>query len=87
MIKQVSSLNCEILEVARIQILWLKINKQCLILDKDLVCGVVYIHPEGTSNADVELFDQLENDIVLFIYQLDCYLCISGDFNAHIGTI
>jgi hypothetical protein len=77
---------CKVLDNDHKHVLWCRIEKEFLLLDKDLICGVVYIPSENSKYSDLELFDQMENDIVKWRNDYDCYFCIAGDLNAHMGT-
>ena len=59
---------------------WLCIKRDILKVRKDLYIGFVYIPPEGSPYSDIEHFQEITNDIEVYISKGD--VIISGDFNA-----
>ena len=49
-----------------------------------LVCGVIYVEPEGTKYAQKDVFDNIENVLADFA---DGPLLLLGDFNARSGVL
>lgn len=59
---------------------WSKFDKKCLGLEKDIIIGVVYIPPTNSNYANIEAFQEIEDDLVK--YNND-NIILMGDFNAH----
>ena len=65
--------------------LWSKISKEILNSDKDLyVCGT-YIPPEKSKYFNLEIFEELENDIIHF--SSNANVITLGDFNARTSKL
>jgi exonuclease III len=64
--------NCEF-------VLWLKTTK---VTKKELLIGVVYIPPANTNYSDINMFDELENDIVHLTSGKNRNTILFGDFNS-----
>ena len=66
-------------------LLWSKISKEILNSDLDLyVCGT-YIPPEKSKYIENEIFDELENDIIVFSSRGNVLLL--GDLNARTSKL
>ena len=50
-------------------------------MSDDLIFGIVYIPPEGSSYLSPEAFDQVENEYRV-LSQNYKYICSLGDFNS-----
>ena len=50
--------------------------------DKDVLCGAVYIPPEGSKYSDVGLFDDLSLDLVHMNLDNKDYVLLMGDYNS-----
>ena len=62
--------------------LWFFITKSIFGYDKDVLCGVVYIPPEGSKYSDVGLFDDLSLNLVHMSPDNKYYVLIILDFNS-----
>jgi hypothetical protein len=60
--------------------LWCVIDEQ--LLGYKLICGCVYIPPEGSAYAQNNMFDDLQSDIVYATNFGEFPVCLMGDFNA-----
>lgn len=56
-------------------------------LEKDVLFGLVYIPPQNSPYADINVFEQLENVILNKNNIDDLSVCILGDFNARSGGL
>ena len=68
-------------------IIWLKLDKNYFHIDDDIYICFTYIAPESSpvhNMYNVDIFDQLEQDIVLFSQRGKIFL--SGDLNSRIGS-
>ena len=63
-----------------------RLNKNVLGFNKDLLCGAMYIPPEGSKYSDIDMFDCLTTDLINFNNDNQYYVLIIGDFNSRIGT-
>ncbi len=63
--------------------IWSKISNEILNSDSDLCTCGIYIPHEKSKYFDTEIFEELENDIVLFSPRGNVILL--GDFNARTG--
>jgi len=79
----------KILEPKSDHILWAIVDKSVLGYDKDILIGSVYIPPERSRYSDIDMFTEIEEELVDICSQEDgTYdVIIAGDFNAHFGTI
>ncbi|WAR15016.1 hypothetical protein MAR_005121, partial [Mya arenaria] len=64
--------------------IWFQIDES--ILDTKCVFGAIYIPPEGSPYSSIEIFDQIESDIVDFRSE-GLLVCMIGDFNARSGLL
>ena len=78
--------NTKILTSNNSSCLWFRINKNVLGFDKDLLCGALYIPPEGSKYSDIGMFDDLTTDLINFNNANQYYVLIMGDFNSRTGT-
>ena len=62
--------------------LWFLISKSIFGYDKDVLCGAVYIPPEGSKYSDVGLFDDLSLALVHMSPDNKYYVSLMGDFNS-----
>lgn len=79
--------HCVLIQSESKHSVWCKVNKDILNIDKDLICGACYIPPENSRFSSLALFDELEAEILALGVEYDCYMCIGGDFNAHVGNL
>ena len=63
---------------------WLKISKDFLGTDKDIMVGNTYVPPMGTRFQSITPFQELQVEIIKYD---NCYVCIAGDLNSHTGTV
>ena len=64
---------------------WIRISKNLFGSDSDVILGTVYIPPRQSPYSKIDLFDELENDIL--DHNLDNeYVVLCGDFNSHTGV-
>jgi exonuclease III len=85
-IKKDISKQCRIIESETKSCLWFKLDKSLLNLDQDLVCGAVYLPPEGSKYANIGYFHDLEAEL-LQVNDGNNYVCIMGDFNSRTGHL
>ena len=64
-------------------ILWFSINQK--LLGFKLICGIVYIPPEGSPYHNVEIFNDVETELSN-IKSPDSEVCIFGDTNARTSS-
>ena len=64
--------------------IWVKIGKNILQLDKDILSCSWYIPPSHSSYFDPNILPNLENDINLF--KRDDFIVLAGDLNARTGV-
>lgn len=64
--------------------IWLKIDKNILQLDKDILLCSCYIPPKHSPYFNPDTLLNLENDINLF--KRNSYIVLAGDFNARTGV-
>jgi hypothetical protein len=48
-------------------VLWFKVDKMFLDYDADLICGIVYIPPEGSKFSSSEIFIEFEQELISVI--------------------
>lgn len=66
-------------------VMWIKIDKSITNLEYDILCGNVYVPPEGSRYTSPEYFAEIENEIVKF--GEGKFRLILGDMNAHTGNM
>lgn len=67
-------------------IMWLKLSKVLFNIDKDVICGVVYIPPEASKYSSNDSFMKIEQE--LFNFSKDSnYFCFMGDLNSRVGRL
>ena len=66
-------------------VVWLCIKRDILKVRKDLYIGFIYIPPQGSPYSDIEHFQEIINDIEVYICKGD--VVISGDFNARTSNV
>jgi hypothetical protein len=71
----------EPLETESNYIFWFKVSSKLFNLSDDLIFGIVYIPPEGSSYLSPDAFDQVENEYRV-LSQNYKYICLLGDFNS-----
>ena len=71
----------EPLETESNYIFWFKVSSKLFNLSDDLIFGIVYIPPEGSSYLSPDAFDQVENEYRV-LSQNYKYICSLGDFNS-----
>jgi hypothetical protein len=70
-------------------VLWCVLEKSLLQQEKDSLLGSVYIPPEKSKYANIEMFTDIEEEVNEICGIFDCYINIilGGDFNSHFGTL
>ena len=58
---------------------WIRINRELLGTDKDIMLGNTYIPPEGSTYCSLTPYQDLQQELLKFS---DCYFCIAGDLNS-----
>ena len=51
-----------------------------------MLCGALYIPPEGSKYSYIGMFDDLTTDLINFNNDNQYYVLIMGDFNSRTGT-
>ena len=69
----------EPLETESSYIIWFKVSSKLFNLNDDLIFGIVYIPPEGSSYLSTDAFDQVENEYRV-LSQNYKYICLLVDF-------
>jgi hypothetical protein len=64
-------------------IFWFKVSSKLFNLSDDLIFGIVYIPPEGSSYLSPDAFDQVENEYRV-LSQNYKYICLLGDLRFNI---
>lgn len=67
-------------------VFWFKLDKMLLNSTDDLLCGVVYIPPEGSRYASPDCFIEIEQELINITNESKCF-CLMGDFNARVGHL
>lgn len=62
--------------------MWLKFNNN--LLGTEVMCGAVYVEPEGSAYLKENVYEELENEISKYI---DMPVLLLGDFNARTGKL
>ena len=75
----------EVLESDSKFVLWFKLSGEFCKEGKNIICGIVYIPPEGSPYFLPDTFDQVENEIRNFSDECD-YVCLIGDFNSRTAS-
>ena len=66
--------------------MWFKLDKSIFGYEKDVLCGAVYIPPEGTKYSEIGLFDDLATDIISLNANNTSDIILIGDFTARTQT-
>ncbi|MEW8548127.1 MAG: reverse transcriptase family protein, partial [Candidatus Thiodiazotropha sp.] len=76
-----------ILEGGSADAVWFLIKKNPLVI-KDIICGAIYISPEGSRYCTLDCFDFLERDLMAFVNEHEnSEICLFGDFNARTSNL
>jgi hypothetical protein len=67
-------------------VLWFKVDKIFLEYEADLICGIVYIPPEGSEFSSSAIFIEFEQELISVIKDYK-HVCLMGDFNARVGHL
>ena len=59
--------------------LWFSVDKCVFGYEKDLLCGAVYLPPEGTKYSDINLFDDFEGDLLHINANKTFQVLMTGD--------
>ena len=71
----------------QIACLWFSVDKCVFGYEKDLLCGAVYLPPEGTKYSDMNLFDDFEGDLLHINANNTFQVLMTGDFNSRINKL
>lgn len=52
----------------------------------DLLCGVIYIPPEGSKYSSLDCFSDIEQELLSITKDKE-NICLFGDFNARVGHL
>ena len=85
--KLIENKRIEFVESEDYHVMWLKISKDILDLDKNVYLGNVYLPPEGSKYADYDNFLEVEGECLDICNKEEAYLMLAGDFNAHTGIL
>ena len=66
---------------------WYRIDRTITGLTKDLLLGVVYIPPEGSTYTNISAFEECESELLELLSCNDAFVCMCGDFNAITGNL
>jgi hypothetical protein len=56
------------------------------VLYAPVLFGAMCIPPENSIYSSIDIFDVIEDDILKFVAEKNCKVCLLGDFNARSGT-
>ena len=66
--------------------MWFMIKRP--LVKNDIICGAVYVSPEGSRYCSLDCFDFLEMDLMSFITEHEnSEICLLGDFNARTSNL
>ena len=65
--------------------IWCKIDRK--LICKNALLGAIYIPPETSRHSYLEIFDEIEQDILEFSSDKECCIILAGDFNARVGNL
>ena len=66
--------------------MWFMIKRH--LVKNDIICGAVYVSPEGSRYCSLDCFDILEMDLMNFITEHGkSEICLLGDFNARTSNL
>ena len=57
--------NCKEIKTNNKACLWFLLKKKMFNVDKDIICGAIYLPPEGSMYSDIGMYDDIENDLML----------------------
>ena len=76
-IKKVENSDCNMAD--DLDILWVQFCSE----KDNILLGVVYIPPENSPYSNINLFDDLENNLIYLKGNVEnCKICLVGDFNS-----
>lgn len=64
-------------------VLWIRVKKDVVYLYEDLIIGIIYILFVNFCYLFLEIFDEFEREIVIFLIVIEC-ICLIGDFNSRV---
>lgn len=64
---------------------WVRFNKKMCESEADIVIGAIYIPPRQSPYSKIDLFDELENEILNNNFDEE-HVLLCGDFNCHTGV-
>ena len=76
------------LETQSDSLIWLKLEEPTPNEKKTYIFCAIYLHPEGSNYANVDIFDILEEELLTYRRRYpDAYFFMVGDFNARTATM
>jgi hypothetical protein len=73
----------EVLKSSSEDVLWFILKD---VLYAPVVFGAMCIPPENSIYSSIDIFDVIEDDILKFVAEKNCKVCLLGDFDARSGT-
>ena len=67
--------------------LWFTIDKSVFNIDKNILCGALYLPPESSRYSDIGLFDELENELMYLNTNSQHHVVLMGDFISRTRTM
>jgi hypothetical protein len=68
-------------------VLWFKLSKSVVNTDEDIICGIVYLPPEGSRYASPDCYVDMDNELYISL-SMDCkYVYLMGNFNSRVGQL
>lgn len=79
----------KVLKPTHDHVLWCVIDKSVLHHPSDILLGNVYIPPEKSKYSNIEMFSEIEEEMIDICHLFNCYnnCILSGDFNSHFGSL
>ena len=80
--------NIVIIDKTSENMIWIKIKKEYLNIDRNLIIGGIYnspINSSFTKTNDTDMFNKIQEKIMTF--SPDDYIMLGGDFNARVGNM
>lgn len=75
--------NIEVLKSSSENVLWFILKD---VLYAPVLFGAMYIPPENSIYSSIDFVDIIEDDILKFVSEKNCKVCLLGDFKARSGT-
>jgi hypothetical protein len=54
----------KIVNISCTNVLWFKLSKLVVNTDEDIICGIVYLPPEGSRYASPDCYLDMENELI-----------------------